>query len=90
MNREQLVKAVTGKTGLSKKDVESVVATFQEVVIEAASNGDSVAISGFGQWLVKDTAERQGRNPATGESITIPAGRKVSFKAGKNLRDSIK
>ena len=55
----------------------------------ALSNGDSVALVGFGTFNVRERAARMGRNPATGETIQIAASKGVGFKAGKSLKDSL-
>ena len=55
----------------------------------ALKAGDSVALIGFGAFEVKERAERTGRNPQTGETITIAASKTPTFKAGKNLKDAV-
>ena len=58
-------------------------------VLAAASAGDEVTLAGFGRFKVTDRAERQGRNPATGETMTIAAAKKLSFTPAKAVRDSL-
>ena len=78
------------KAEISKKDVENVLNAFTNVVTDTLVDGDKVAITGFGTFEVVERAERQGRNPATGETITIVASKSPKFKAGKALKDAVK
>ena len=89
MNKTELVAAVAQKTGLTKKDAERVVsATFETVAAELAK-GEKVAVSGFGNFEVKNREARVGRNPRTKETIQIPATRLPAFKAAKALKDAV-
>lgn len=90
MNKVELIGAVASKSEISKKDVEKVINTFTNVVADTLVDGDKVAITGFGTFEVVERAERQGRNPATGEAITIAASKSPKFKAGKALKDAVK
>lgn len=90
MNKVELIGAVASKSEISKKDVEKVINAFTNVVADALVDGDKVAITGFGTFEVVERAERQGRNPATGEAITIAASKSPKFKAGKALKDAVK
>lgn len=84
-----IVSNVAEQTGLGKKEanaaVDAVVATIQG----ALSNGDSVALIGFGTFEVRTRAARRGRNLATGEPMDIPEKNVPAFKAGKKLRDAV-
>ena len=62
---------------------------FLSTVTSALGKGDSVALVGFGTFAVKERAERKGRNPQSGEEITIKAAKIPSFKAGKSLKDAV-
>jgi len=89
MNKAELIAAVAGKTGLSKKDSEKAVnATFQTIE-ETIETGEKVQLVGFGVFDVKTREARIGRNPKTKEEIKIPASRVPVFKAGKALKDSV-
>ena len=88
MNKAGLIKAVQD-AGLSKKDASAAVNTVFDTIGNALTAGDAVSILGFGTFSVKERAERQGHNPLTGDSITIAASQKVSFKAGKGLTDKV-
>ena len=89
MNKTQLIDAIIAKTGLKKKDAESAVAAFVDVVSEAIAGGDKVQVSGLGSFEVKTRAERTGRNPKTQETITIPASKYPAFSASKTLKDIV-
>ena len=87
MNKVTLVAKIAEKSGLSKKQAELALGAFIDSVTEALKEGDKVQLMGFGTFEVKERAARTGRNPATGQTIEIPAGKTPSFKAGKALRD---
>ena len=89
MNKAQLVDAVAQKTGLKKKEAEAAVSAMTEAVIAALREGEKVQIVGFGTFEVKAVAEREGRNPKTGEAITIAAAKKPAFSASKVLKDEV-
>ena len=90
MNKVELIGAVASKSEISKKDVEKVINAFTNVVADALVDGDKVQLVGFGTFEVVERAERLGRNPATGEAMTITASKSPKFKAGKALKDAIK
>ena len=89
MSKTDLVNVVAAKTEIKKKDVELVVNAAFDAIIDALKAGDKVQLIGFGTFEVKATAEREGRNPKTGETITIAAGKKPAFSASKALKDAI-
>ena len=89
MNKTELVNVVTDATGIAKKDVDAVVNATIEAITEAIKEGDKVSIIGFGNFEVKATSEREGRNPKTGETITIAASKKPVFTASKVLKDEV-
>ena len=93
MNKNDLVAAVADKAGLSKADATKAVDALFDVPggVLAASlkTGDEVRLVGFGNFVVAKRAATEGRNPRTGEKITIPASKQPKFKAGKGLRDAI-
>lgn len=89
MNKSGLIAAFAEKSGFSKKDAEKAVNTFLSVVTESLVNGESVQVAGFGTFEVRQRAEKQGRNPRTGESITVPAVAVPAFKAGKGLKNAV-
>ena len=89
MNKTELVTNVAAKAGLKKKDAESAVNAFMEVVQQAMVEGDKVQLIGFGTFEVRERAARTGRNPSTEEIINIPASKSPVFKAGKALKDAV-
>ena len=78
-----LVKAVQNKTGLNKAGAEQAVLATLESIQNLAKANKKITIIGFGSFSVKTRAAREGRNPATGERMTIPAKEVFSFKASK-------
>ena len=89
MNLNDLKAAVAEKAGLSKADAGSAVSAVLDTITEALSKGDKIALVGFGNFEISERAAREGRNPATGETIQIAASKAVKFKAGKALKDSV-
>ena len=89
MNKNELVASMAEKTGLKKTEVEKVLKAFTETVAEELKNGEKIQLVGFGTFEVTERAERQGRNPKTGEAITIPASKSPKFKAGRSLKDIV-
>ena len=90
MNKEILVKTVAGNIdGAKKKDIELVVNEVFDTIKNTLASGEKVAIAGFGSFEVSERSERQGRNPKTGEAITIPASKSPKFKASKNFKDVV-
>jgi len=89
MNKSELIDAMADASELTKADAGRALDAFMSSVTEALKSDDSVALVGFGTFSVKDRAERKGRNPQTGEEITIKAAKVPSFKAGKGLKDSV-
>ncbi len=89
MNKTELVAAVAEETKLSKKDSQKAVNAVLETITNELEKGEKVTLVGFGTFEVRNRAERQGRNPATRETITIPASKSPAFKAGKGLKDRV-
>lgn len=89
MNMNELAEAIAKKTGASQADVKTTVSAVFDQIADAAARGEEVSINGFGKFSVKDRAERPGRNPSTGEAITIAASKKLSFTAAKGLKDKL-
>lgn len=90
MNKTELVAALAEKMELTKKDAEKALVAFTDIVTEELVKGERVAIIGFGTFEVANRAEREGRNPKTGEPMTIAATKAPKFKAGKLLKDAVK
>ena len=87
MNMSELTKSVASSTGATETATKAMIAAVFDAIAASAAEGDDVAIPGFGKF--KSRPERQGRNPATGEAMTIKASRKVSFAAAKGLKDRL-
>lgn len=90
MNKTELVAAVAAKAELSKKDADAAVTAVFDAVKDALADGDKVSLIGFGTFSVKERAAREGLNPRTKETITIPATKVPAFKAGSALKDAVK
>ena len=89
MNKTELVASMAEKAGVSKKDTEAVLNAFIETVQEAVKADDKVQLVGFGTYEVKARAARSGRNPRTGEVLTIAASKHPTFTAGKALKEKV-
>lgn len=89
MNSSDLVDRVASEHGLDKGQVKRVVETTLAAITAAAGAGDEVNLTGFGKFKVADRPARQGRNPATGETIEIAASKKLTFTAAKTVRDAL-
>lgn len=90
MNKTQLVGQVASVTGMKKKEAEIAVDATIKAIINALEADEKVQLSGFGTFEVKHRNERCGRNPKTGEAVTIPATKYPAFTASKSLKDSFK
>ena len=89
MNKTELVAAMAEQAGLTKKDAEAALKAFTDVVAAELKKDGKVQLVGFGTFEVSERAAREGRNPQTGESMTIAASKVPKFKAGKALKDMI-
>ena len=89
MNKTELIAAVAEKAEISKKDAEKAVKAFTDAVAEELAKGGKVQLVGFGNFEVSERPARGGRNPRTGETMTIAASKTPKFKPGKALKDEI-
>lgn len=89
MNKTELVSAVAEQAQISKKDAEKAVSAVIETITGALKDGEKVQLVGFGTFEAKQREARQGKNPRTGEIISIPATKSPAFKAGKALKDIV-
>jgi len=89
MNKQELITAVAEKSDLTKKDAEKFLTAFEDVITEALVEDKKVQLVGFLTIDVVERAEREGRNPQTGQPMKIAASKAPRFKAGKTLRDAV-
>ena len=89
MNTTELAKLIADQNGVPEKHVRDVLGGMLEGIARAVTAGEEVSLPGFGKFKVKDRPERAGRNPSTGEAITIAASKKVTFTPAKALRDRL-
>ena len=89
MNKNDLVAAVVDAANLPKADAVAAVDAVFESITDALKSGDEVRLLGFGTFSVAHRAASEGRNPRTGEKITIKASNQPRFKAGKGLKDAV-
>ena len=89
MNKSDLVSSIADNSVLSKADAARALEATTSAISGALASGNSVAITGFGSFLVRARAARTGRNPQTGAAIQISASNVPAFKAGKLLKESV-
>ncbi len=89
MNKQDLIGAVAETSGLSKSDATKAVEGVFDAITTALKKGDEVRLVGFGTFSVSQRKASTGRNPRTGETMTIKASAQPKFKAGKGLKDSV-
>lgn len=90
IGKKELVDMVAEKTGVTKKDAAAVITETLDTIGSEMAKGEKVQLVGFGTFETRERQERKGRNPKTGEEITIKASKTPAFKAGKQLRDKTK
>ncbi len=90
MTKAELVAKFASEGGITKSEAEKAADGFVSTVSAALADGDKITLVGFGTFSVGIRSEREGRNPRTGEKITIPASKVVKFKAGKTLIEKLK
>ena len=90
MNKSQLIKSVAEKSDLSQKQVSETLTLIEAALIESLKAGEKVQLSGFGTFGCKRREAREGKNPRTGELVTISAADVPYFKASKALKEAVK
>lgn len=90
MTKTELIAAVAAKADLSKKDADKAVNALIDTIADSLKDGEKIQLVGFGTFEVRERAAREGKNPATGEKISIAATKVPAFKAGKALKDLVK
>jgi DNA-binding protein HU-beta len=88
MNKTDLIDAVATRSNTTKAQTVTMLNGLLEVIQESLAGGDNVQLVGFGTFSVTERASREGRNPATGKTMTIPAKKVVKFKPGKTLSEA--
>jgi DNA-binding protein HU-beta len=88
VNKGELIEALAETCELTKRDASDILDTTIDLIKKNTKKG-GVSIAGFGSWTVSKRKARMGRNPQTGESIKIPAGKSVRFKAGKAFKEAV-
>ena len=89
MNKSQLIKSVAEKSELSQKQVAEALSLIESTVVETLKVGEKVQLSGFGTFEVRARAERKGRNPKTGEVVSVPACKYLAFVPAKAIKESL-
>ena len=89
MNKAELVDAITQKTNVSKKEADAILTAMIEEIVTAVASGSKVTYVGFGSFEPRKRQGRSGRNPKTGETMTIPASRVPGFSSGKSFKDKV-
>ena len=90
MNKEQLLEAMALKASITKKQAGEALDAILEGITSSLKKGKTVTLTGFGTFSSSKRSAREGRNPATGAKIKIPATTVPKFKAGKSLKDAVK
>jgi DNA-binding protein HU-beta len=89
MNKGELVDAIASKANVTKKEADAVLSATIDTIVEAVASGDKVTLVGFGSFEKRDRAQREGRNPKTGETMTIAATSVPGFSAGKLFKEKV-
>ena len=89
LKKIDIIESVYDQLGIPKKDCGSIVESLFEIMKDDLYKGNDVMISGFGKWSVRTKKKRRGRNPQTGEDMTIDARKVVTFKPSAALRDAL-
>ncbi|MBI3308504.1 MAG: HU family DNA-binding protein [Candidatus Melainabacteria bacterium] len=89
MNKQDLVMQVADKVQLSQRKSDEVISTILDSIMKSVSKGSKVTLVGFGTFTPRKRRERRGRNPKTGQEITIPASTVPAFSAGKQFKQTV-
>ena len=89
MNKSELVDAIAEKANVTQKEADAVLTATLDIIVESVTSGDKVTLVGFGSFEKRERAQREGRNPKTGESMTIAATTVSAFSAGKTFKDTV-
>ena len=89
MIKAELIKHMADQANLTQAQATAALQAFETAVIETLANGETLELKGFGTFKITKRVERPGRNPKTGETMTIAASNSPTFKAGKALKDAV-
>ena len=89
MNKTQLIEAVAKESNLKKRDVETVVENFINIIVDEVAKGEKVQITGFGSFERKERGERTIKNPRTGEPMQVAPSKSPSFSAGSVFKERV-
>lgn len=89
MNKQELIGAVADKSGIGRSDASKAVEAVFDCIQSSLKKGEDVRLVGFGTFSVSKRKASTGRNPRTGESMSIPESNQPKFKAGKSLKDAV-
>jgi DNA-binding protein HU-beta len=89
MNKGELVDAIAGKANVTKKEADAILSAALETIVESVCKGEKVTLVGFGSFEKRQRQAREGRNPKTGESMTIAATTVPAFSAGKQFKETV-
>lgn len=89
MNKGELVEKIAEKASVTRKDADAILSATLAVIEEVVASGEKVTLVGFGTFEARDRQAREGRNPATGQAIKIPATKVPAFSAGKVFKEKV-
>jgi DNA-binding protein HU-beta len=89
MNKNDLIEAMAARTNSTKADAARAVTALTEIITDALQKGDSLSLTGFGTFEVRERGERTGRNPKTGKELKIAASKVPAFKPGASLKTAV-
>ena len=89
VNKAYLIDHLYRNCGFSRDESSTTIEALLEIIKHTLESGENILISGFGKFIVKEKTSRRGRNPATGNDLTLDARRVVTFKCSKNLREKL-
>ena len=89
ITKESLVEMIHNEVGLNKREAKELIECFFEQIKASLENGNDIKFSGFGNFILRNKSPRPGRNPKTGEEVTISERRVVTFKSGLKLKSKL-
>ena len=89
ITKDSLVEMIHNEVGLNKREAKELIECFFEQIKASIENGNDIKFSGFGNFILRNKSPRPGRNPKTGEEVTISERRVVTFKSGLKLKSKL-